>query len=302
MLASGQVIPSRCFALIVGCLVFVFLVGMEAAPESDAGVAPGSCPSEGKTRDYAAPLRAFPPIRNLPPSGTLPFGPAELRITSLSEDVQAGHGIVGFRVAIPISRQRHGLDWTVNFRVTQLSVRGSPKALIAEHRSRLSHAQEVGLIEKKLAVPVPSTPAFYRVDIAIEGANGATLGRYSEYVRVVPRRVKVKLLLRSDVFSPGELLFTRIKNQGTAVVFFELHDLTLEQRVQDGWRLVTLERSPRWGGSGSAVGSFIVGGQAGECSGIHLPSGLAPGIYRVSRTISTRLSRRFPLRARFHIL
>jgi hypothetical protein len=273
------------------------LMGLTVAPARGAvREGAGLCP-RSKRHDYSAPLRAFPPIQQLPRNGVVPFGPPRTAIYSLSEDVLAGEGAVGFRIDLPRSPRRHRLGWTIDFRAARVSARGSVRETIATRRVHLQHSRESGREETKVSALVPRGPAFYRLDISIRNPHRATLGHYSQYVRAVSPTIKVKLALASDTFSPGDPLLTRIENKGTVRVVYEPHLLSLEQWINSGWTSVTDASAPS---SGAAKVGLIPAGHAGECRGLRLPSGLTPGLYRMSQVVSAG-SKRFTLHAPFHV-
>jgi hypothetical protein len=193
-----QGVPARSVAAGVSVLCVMGLM----VPLAGGVVREGTraCP-RAERHDYSAPLEAFPPIRQLPQSGVVSFGPPQTEIYSLSEDVLAGEGAVGFRIDLPRSPQRHRLGWTIDFRAARVSARGSVRETIATRRVHLQHSQESGREETKVSALVPRGPAFYRLDISIRGPHRATLGHYSQYVRAVSPTVKVKLALAGDTFA-----------------------------------------------------------------------------------------------------
>ena len=79
----------RRIALVALLTTAVLLSG---APASQAFLSGEAC-GKVRTKDYAAPFDKFPPVRQIPESGKLPFGPKKLSVDLLApEGVLAGRG------------------------------------------------------------------------------------------------------------------------------------------------------------------------------------------------------------------
>jgi len=289
-------LPGAVAAVMLAVAGALWLVVDWAGPDTASGAAgSGQCPSL-QSRDYSAPMRGFPPIRSVPQPGRFPFGPPRMALPSLTAPIQPGGGELGFVVDLlrtpPLQRR---LNWQIGLRVSRLSARGVEREMIARRRVSLSYSQETGLEQAMLSAGVPGKPGFYRLDISIENPRGATLGRYSEYVRVVAPTIDLRLILGRKRFHPGEAVIGRIRNRGTVEVLYVLGTRTLEAHSPAGWRNVPME--PKW--SGAASGVFIPAGAVSSCTGLRLPSTLAPGKYRLS--LKVRAGRALPLRAVFHV-
>lgn len=287
---------SCCLVSLAGLGVAVMVTGLAGRP-AVAQMSGSSCPTV-KTRDLAAAMRGFPAIRHVPASGRFPFGPRKMRITPVESPVQAGRGRVGFRIGLfPMSGTRRRLGWAIHLRVIRLSAHGAERGSVAERRIRLIHSQEVGREEASIGALVSGTPAFYRLDMAIDSASGAVLGSYSEYVRVVVPTINVRLALDGDLFRPGDLLAIRIENRGTVGIAFQPVHLRLERETSAGWRAIPQERPPSFG---AARQVFVVGGGAGPCDGLRLPTNLPAGRFRVSELVAAR-SHSVHVRAGFRV-
>jgi hypothetical protein len=275
---------SRCLVSLASLGAAVIGTGLVGGPAA-AQMSGSSCPTV-RTRDFAAAMRGFPAIRHVPASGHFPFGPRKMSITPLGSAVQAGRGRIGFRIGLfPRSGARHHLGWAIHLDVTRLSANGAERRPVAERLIRPNHSQEVGREEASIGALVSGVPAYYRLDIAIDSASGAVLGNYSEYVRVVPPTISVKLALNGDVFRPGDLLVSRIENRGTVGVNFQPVQPRLERETPAGWRTVPQEKQSS---IGVGMRVFVVGGGAGPCNGLRLPTNLPVGRYRVSETVAAR--------------
>lgn len=242
-------------------------------------------------------MRDFPFIRHVPSEGSFPFGPPQLTLRSFSGPVLAGRGQLGFRVDLyrrpPLAKR---LGWRIVLRVVRLSARGVERGTVARRWAKLNQAQEVGREGMQLGASVRSHPGFYRVDISIDNAHDVTLGRYSEYVRVVVPRVDVRLVLGGGQFHPGGALRAKLQNRGSVEIAYMPQELQLERHDQSGWHVVPREEV----GIGVGIVGFLPGGVVSGCYGLQLPTTLVPGAYRAVQPVTAK-PRTFPLRAAFHV-
>jgi hypothetical protein len=270
------------------------------APVSGATEVSGErCPT-APTRDFSASMRHFPAIRHVPSDGNLPFGPTATALSSLSDSVQAGSGRLGFRLTL--SRQpplKRRLRWQMELHVMKLDARGNERSLVAHRKTTLGLDQKLGKGEALVSAPVSSASAFFRLDIAIRKRNGHTLGRYSEYVRVVPPRVNVKLLISADALEPNDVILSRIQNRGTVAVAHEPRNLRLERRTRSGWRNVRQDTSSSNSAPSARVG-IVPGGALSSCNGRRIPSDAIPGTYRLYERVTAPGHSR-TLRAEFQV-
>jgi len=281
----------------ISVIALLWLVGDWAGLSAVSGAqGSGQCPNL-PTRDYSAPMRNFPPVRSVPEEGRFPFGPPRMRLLSLSEAIQPGEGKLGFIVDLsrvpPLQRR---LSWQISLRVDRLSARGTERKIIAERRISPDYSQEIGREEAVLSTGVSGRPGFYRLDISIQNSRGAILGRYSEYVRVIAPAVDVSFILGRQRFHPGDGVSGRIQNRGTVDVAYVPMAKMLEAYGPAGWHSVPKE--PRW--SGNVTEGLIPAGDVSSCTGIMLPSTLAPGKYRLSQRV-TAGGRSLLLRAVFYV-
>ena len=288
--------PKLIFVIVVAVLLMLLMVGNVGGVGSAFGSdGLSGCPRLS-SKDYSAPMRGFPPVERVPKEGAFPFGPPKMMVSSISGPIQAGRGVMGFRLSLfrrpPL---RHRLGWQISLRVSSLSAHGVERGTFAERRVALRPSQETGREDVQVSAAVSGRPGFYRLDIAIKSALGATLGHYSEYVRVVVPTLDARLVLGGKQFHPGDGLLGRIQNRGTLSVAYMLDEMKLEQRSRSGWKTIPREVAPVLALAGS-----ISSGAVGPCRGLRLPATLDAGVYRVSQLIWTRQSS-FPLRAVFHV-
>lgn len=271
------------------CLAVVWSVlsafSIDASFSGAAELSATRCPV-APTRDFSAPLRRFPSVRQLPPGGELPFGPPDAALSSLSGSVQAGRGRVGYSLGLnrrpPLKRR---LGWQIELRVLKLDWRGNERRLFAERRMSLGVDQEVGVEDIAISAPVPGAPAYFRLDIALRKKSGAILGRFSEYVRVVPATVNVRLLLSANVVKPNEAVLSRAQNRGSVSVAITVGNLRLERRTEAEWKVVPPKAPPSWSGGPLGIG-LVPGGALGFCEAVRIPPQAEPGAYRLSERFS----------------
>jgi hypothetical protein len=298
-----RVLNSRLSVASGSCLVcmwlMVFMLCFDAAPSGATEISGTPCPT-APTRDFSAPMRHFPAIRQVPTGGNLPFGPRDALLSSLSGPVQAGGGRLGFRLMLnrrpPLKRR---LEWQMDLRVIRLDARGKERGLVAQRRTILGLDREVGAGAPMVLALVSGTPAYFRLDIAIRKKSGVALGRYSEYVRVVPARVNVKLLVSPDVVAPDGVIRSRIQNRGSVTIGYRVNSFRLERRTEMGWRNVQLASPSEWTGLPAKFG-IIVGGGLSFCAGLRIPPEAIPGAYRLSERFSATGHSR-ALRAEFQV-
>jgi hypothetical protein len=286
---------ARYFVGALAAVLSTLSVGMPGS--AYGGPAPNRCP-ELMSRDYSAPMREFPAVRGVPEEGSFGFGPPRMRIASLSGPLQAGAGMVGFDLGFyrrpPLERR---LRWEVGLRVIRLSGRGAELGTFAKRHVDLNLAQETGREIVDLSTRVSGRPGFYRLDLSIHNQRGVTLGRYSEYVRVVVRTVDVRFVLGAHRFHPGDAVTGRVQNRGTANIGYMPKTKTLEALGPSGWRKVPEE--PVWSAPVGVIG-LLPGGDVSSCTGLMLPPLLAAGRYRLSLLVSTD-RRTFALRSGFRV-
>ena len=260
-------------------LAFATIVLLSASLSGPASAQPASyqCPAPG-TPDYLAPLRTLPSIKRVPSSGIIPFAPHSLRLEPTS-DLVVGKGPVGFRISAVGDGQRVTLDWWAELSVAQVNQKGLAVNSLPVKRFWLGDAEMLSRKPRELTTAVPARSGFYRSTLVVRSVSGELLGRYSEYARVVPPRVKVTLSLTRATAVAGETLHLRVQNQGTVGVTIG-QTLSLERRAVNGW-----EHVPVGSGFGAPYAFDISGGTVGPCERLLLPSALGPGGYRISKVV-----------------
>lgn len=87
-----------------------------------------------------------------------------------------------------------------------------------------------------------------------------------------------RLELSKNVVAPGDEITHRIVNDGAAALLFGV-DYGIEERTADGWRPLNIAMAF------AAVGLSVSPGQSSSPIGTHIPRGLRPGKYRLTKSL-----------------
>ena len=227
-------------------------------------------------RDYEAPLRALPPANPVP--SLLPFGPPGLEATSFRS---TGDGLL-YRGARPtlLMRSEGGrieLNWGGKFLVSRPAADGSIGKVVSERVSRIKEVDSV--VSASLFAGGLTQLGSYRIDTLFESQSGEVLGRYFEYVQVVPLIERVRLALSRRVVPPGGRFKVRLENLGTQVMSYGF-PYALERHHGGRWRPVPQERAF------FMPGLHLQAGEASACQGVRLSAEAEPGLYRIRKLVS----------------
>ncbi len=229
--------------------------------------------------DYAHPLERMRPIPRVPASGKLGFGPGALRLQR-PEIVSVGPVKIGYLLVNQGSRNSPGgSGWSASTQLWRVDRTGTPIRSVGSEKQSISGVWRQKSTNKLLGrYRVPRSPRAYRVDVVFRDDAGAVRGHYSEYVRVVPRRLDVRLALSSTALGIGDLLRWRLENYGTVAMSYGL-----QFRIEhyDGSSWVDAGLAPK---GFPAVGFVAGGGVASKCQALKVPMGTEPGRYRVSKS------------------
>jgi hypothetical protein len=242
------------------------------------------------------PLADLPPVQPVPAqsnhsgTGNLPFGPPTVEMYADTEGpvivrpVRFGYAFwdVGFERSPPIAAP--ALDWTVFAQLWTLDSNGAPAEAVAHRKVHIGRINDA--YQPSLNVQVPDDIGFYRYDIQIVDDEGEALGTYSQYLRVVPEMVKVRLGINRRHFRPGQTVATRPEDLGTNWLTFG-ETFGVQRRDGGSWhRYPPLNRNywDAW------LGTVGLGG-AGSCSRFTIPADTPPGRYRVTKSVGVLLPR-----------
>jgi hypothetical protein len=227
--------------------------------------------------NYRAPLETLQPIPALPEGGVLPFAPPGMTLGITGpQGVLVGGSNVGFRLtnAAATTEPTRLLNWTVLERLIRLTDNG--RRLHPAGLKRIDLKQLPAGKHRGLTFPITATPALYSVEVTIQNHRGRLLGRYGEYIRVVPWTVSVGLTLTAyDNVAPGSTLEGCLENHGSASVFPGATNL---ERYDGGaWRPVSV--GPIYTVPTPAAPRILGPGET-ERIGFYVPPNARPGLYR----------------------
>jgi hypothetical protein len=232
-------------------------------------------------RSYAPPLKQMRPLVQPPAGGDLPSRPGGVKLRMLGGgDTQVGGGRIGFYLE-GHSGHPAKLDAVIKSRLVVVDQHGRPKGA---GRARMRRVKTVvSPMRVDLGFRVGEAPRLYRVDVRAREFEGKRLWSYSEYIRVVPRTVAVRLGLSAGSYHLGDVVRFRLENVGSAEIFFG-YEFALEMWNGSAWSM-----SPGAPDSFEQIGLAIGGGRAERCQRIQLPANLPPGRYRISKPYSAGL-------------
>jgi len=225
--------------------------------------------------DYLAPVRQMKPIRRVPRSGRLPFGPSSLRLVNRTGPLMVGSGTFGYELSTEAAQPLH-VDWAILTRISSISHSGHIKRTLITKKSYVRAVRNDSNL--RFMFHLPNKPALYRYDIEFQGRSGK-LGSYSEYLRVVPRRAAARIRLSSPTYRAGSEVWFRLENVGTAAISFgEL--FSIERYNGSAW-----EKDAATPVGAPAVAIELAGGVAYRCKRVTLPQDGSPGLYRLSQKV-----------------
>lgn len=267
-------------------------IGLSAA---HAGQRPAFCKGS-IVRNYAAPLRNFPPVHQPPPTeAPLHFGPPRLTITS-SGSLMASKGRIGIAIEGSSYEKAPPIPWDAEATLQRVDGKGRIKEGWGVRRQRHTHIAINSQHQLDLTFLVGGKPAYYRVDTYLNDRHTGRSVHYAQYVRVLRRSFSVRLRLNRRVVAPGDTLFARLFDYGTVGVYHAV-DYILEQYGVNGWELTPFPPIHE-----PAVLVGIGAGGIVKCDRITLPATATPGTYRVGKDISIIPKKRwFPAFAVFTV-
>jgi len=189
---------------------------------------------------------------------------------------------IGFEHNPPV--ETTPLDWTVAAQLWSLASVGIPTEEVDQRQIHIGRINDA--YQPRLNLAIPHVVGLYRYDIQVSDRDGNKLGSYSQYLRVVPERVKVRLGINRRRFRLGQTVATRPEDLGTNwITFGESFEV---QRMNDGhWQRDQALIPSEWLAS---LGSVGLGG-AGSCSRFKISAGTPPGRYRIRRSVGVAVGR-----------
>jgi hypothetical protein len=263
----------RAVAALATCLL---LIGICAPPSFGASA---SCGRTSVVRDFLAPLSKMAPIRRVPSSGKLPFGPAGLKLSSGSQLV-VGTGSAGFSFSDEAIEQQRNLQWRVEASLFRVDRSGRIRSTVAMQTRRLGVVEGNGI--KGFLFDIPGSPAFYRVDLSIRTLEGnRILGTFSEYVRVMRKRSNLRVVVdEPTVVARGQTAHARLINLGTVPLESASYVFGFKIRRFDGSSWVFVAENPPRGPVPKRMQILPPGRENLGCLRYRVPDDAPAGKYR----------------------
>lgn len=271
--------------LIVGAALALFVAAVAALPASGATAKKKAKHKKTATSaifcgspvvdNYWATIEKLKPIPAVPEGGVLRFAPEGLTLAVTGpQGILVGGSSVGLRLTNATTTTPR-LGWVVLERLIRFSADGTkiqPAGL-----KRIDLGQLPAGKHRGFAFPV-STPGIYSLEITIQNHRGRLLGRYGEYVRVVPRTVDVGIKLSAyDDVVPGTYIESCFENHGSAPVLPT--GTGLERFDGTSWRPVVV--GPQYSPAQTPIQRILGPGEAERIATL-IPPDAKPGLYKLN--------------------
>jgi hypothetical protein len=233
--------------------------------------------------DYLEPLSQMEPIRGVPSSGELSFGPKGLTLKKRGGRLVVGSGWVGFGFSDEAVGHMRRLGWDVSVRLFKVNSRGRPVARLGSKRRRIGFVD--GNKIKDFLFRVSGEAAYYRVDISFQRiGSDRTLGVFSNYVRVVRPEFDSRLLLQQESTRGGSVLPVRLANYGTEPISSMAYDWQFKVQYFNGQEWVIAPSDPPVERHKLLIRK-LGPGMMDKCIYFRVPSDETPGLYRFSMVV-----------------
>lgn len=243
---------------------------------SPASASAGAFCEKEIVHDYLKPLKGLPPLRRVPVTEELPFGPAQLRLN------QRGLGSVvpwsedlDFRLLAARSGTTANLrlDWTVTASLVRVDRHGQVQDVLRTVARRL--AKLANNRDAVFRLPFQFKPGLYRVEIVFQNRAGKRLGRFGNYFRALRLNPNHRLTLNGTSFAPGQTVFAQAGEFG--VGWISLNDVySIESYDGSIWSKAAI--SPKQ--ASLLIGPLLGPGEATACWDFPIPANAPPGLYR----------------------
>jgi hypothetical protein len=266
--------------------VLAVLACLAAAAPARAGLTHGYGRAfcKGQTvHDYQAPFAHLPLVRRVKLDEDLPFGPRNMSIyQSAFSRVIVGKGGFGYRFFDDTygRREKVTLDWDVTTTLSRIDRRGRVLRQADSEEQYFGVVTEIGEMDFWFDLPSRSKRALYRYDIEfVDHSTGEVLGRYGDYVRVVPPTYHARIAVDRDRVRTGEKVYARVENRGTSWVAF---GTMYEVQKREGGRWVEQDL----GVDAWTLPLFLLaGGRTSDCMRYRVPTDASPARYRFVKNL-----------------
>jgi hypothetical protein len=274
---------SRPHLAAVSIVVILATAMAVATATSSAAESPPPFCEETKLHDYLKPLGRMKHLRPPPADGVLDFGPRWLRFSMPPTLLITAPG--NLRVSFgesgsgpPPSHASRRLDWKILSTVARVDAAGRAAQTLLSKRTRIrflgyhDHPEQL--------VTVPRASGLYRLSVSFRDAENRRLGSFGSYFRVAPLTEHAKLGLSATSYRPGEAVFGRVENFGTATALLGV-GYNIERFDGSAW-----SRAPEAPHIFPAIGYWALPGMTSpRCSAFGIPSTMPPGHYRMTKMI-----------------
>lgn len=239
---------------------------------------PTFCSPTDLVRDFG--LSQLSPVREVPESGDLPFGPKTVSLGSYGGHVLPVGESFGYELWSENYVGRTPLHWKLTAQIFVVSRSGKIGREVDREEIEvrtISSGDDIALY-----LNPARQPGFYRYDLSISDEDGRVLGKYNEYLKVFAKEYwKVRLGLSRQTVRPGQRILSRVENLGTTTVHYG-EEFSVQRFDENDWIGVPEATPGRWlrwlGGSGP--------GGSGRCSALYLPPDFPLGQYRIVKRVS----------------
>ena len=172
-------------------------------------------------------------------------------------------------------RERVTLDWDVTTTLSRIDRRGLVLRQVAAEEQSFGVVTAIDDMDFWFDIPARPTRALYRYDIEfVDRGSGEVLGRYADYVRVVPPTYHAGIAVDRGRVRPGEKVYARVENRGTSWVSF---GTMYEVQKREGGRWVEQDLGI---GAWTLPLFLLEGGRTSDCMRYRVPADASPGRYR----------------------
>jgi hypothetical protein len=229
--------------------------------------------------DYLRPLKRMPTLHEVPASGQIGFGPSNLLLQQ-SQSLVVGEGEAGYTIT---PRDYRGSPahprWNLVTTLSKVDWRGRPTEILGRSRERIATVGRDSSAGPGFQLDMQGV---YRIAMIIRNRSGHLLRIFGHYVRVVKATRKAQLGTDRDVFRPGETVFARVENFGTATALFGA-PYRVEKEAGSSWVLANENPQGPW-----IMPLYLVGPGStsrGCAGGFWIPPTMSPGRYRIVKSV-----------------
>lgn len=261
---------------------------------------PRPAPCRGGTEvDYEAPLAELPPLPTNTSKDDLDIGPPRLRLHPVGRSINVGGGRFGYELSIrrQTVHRTIRLDGYTELELMRVDHRGRAVEAVTARKQALGVVAGPAFNGKPFVAKVPARPGLYLFQARLRDSQGASVGRYASYLRVVRPVTDVRLMTHKGPFSPESVTWFWIENRGTREVDPLGREFAFEVFDGGSWREApgSPHRFPK------VKAKPLPAGKASGCTYFPIPPEAHPGLYRFSKDVILESGARRQLTAELEI-